>query len=364
MALILMHGGTLAVSAMVPWGVPLAPRGSASVHLRSPTLVMQSFSDEDTASWDNFDDSSYADRGMSIVSEATLMDNEAILPDEVDSLLSAWQEEQAIKDDGLSELDEEDMMAQWRRMVEQKEQELKANRRAKQPASRHEISDMLPAHLTGWLVVGDDIETGGDAFALGDDDDDDDAAVADEVAVATEAQEENADEADAAFVAEWQLHAERERELASRAAATASPMQPAQLMTGGASSPLWAFNNKRQSEGGKPPIIEEESVGIDLGTTNCAVAAVVDGKPTIIASKDGARTFPSVVSFLSGPAKGTTAAALDGSSSALPPPLLDPNSTVARVAVGEAARRQAVTNPYSTYSSTKRLIGRTGETPP
>lgn len=70
--------------------------------------------------------------------------------------------------------------------------------------------------------------------------------------------------------------------------------------------------------------------GIDLGTTNSAVAVVVDGKPIIVADKDGNRTIPSVVSF-----------AKDGT-----------------VLVGHDARRRLAKDPANTFSSVKRFIGK------
>ena len=238
---------------------------------------------------------------------------------------------------------------------------------------------MLPAHLTGWLVVGDDVATNGDAFALAEDDDDDGGVGASDDAIeglVMEAEEEDADTADAAFVAEWQLAAERERERASRAqdrgsassaASTFASAGPAQL-----SNPLWAFDaSKRQLKETRQPVVEEEAVGIDLGTTNCAIAAVIDGKPIILTTSDGQRTSPSIVSFLASPPTAAGASAAAGAAAkgeegeeegprGRRAPLLDPNSTTASVVVGEAARQQAVSNPYSTYASTKRLIGRTG----
>lgn len=72
-------------------------------------------------------------------------------------------------------------------------------------------------------------------------------------------------------------------------------------------------------------------IGIDLGTTNSAVAVIEGGKPKILENAEGMRTTPSIV--------GQTRAG-------------------ERV-VGVAAKRQAVTNPKNTLYSIKRLIGRT-----
>ncbi len=72
-------------------------------------------------------------------------------------------------------------------------------------------------------------------------------------------------------------------------------------------------------------------IGIDLGTTNSCVAVLDDkGTPKTLAGGDGERTIPSWVAW-----------APDG-----------------RIAVGQRARRQAVTNPAATIYGTKRLIGR------
>lgn len=70
-------------------------------------------------------------------------------------------------------------------------------------------------------------------------------------------------------------------------------------------------------------------IGIDLGTTNSCVAVMEGGVPKVIASAEGARTTPSVVAY-----KG--------------------NERL----VGIPAKRQAVTNPENTISSSKRFIGR------
>ena len=71
-------------------------------------------------------------------------------------------------------------------------------------------------------------------------------------------------------------------------------------------------------------------VGIDLGTTNSAVAVMEGGDPTIITTAEGGRLCPSVVAF----------------------------SKNGERMVGQTAKRQAVVNPDNTLSSVKRLIGR------
>ena len=71
------------------------------------------------------------------------------------------------------------------------------------------------------------------------------------------------------------------------------------------------------------------AVGIDLGTTNSAIAVLEGGEPTIIPNAEGGRTTPSVVAF----------------------------SKSGEVLVGEVAKRQAVTNVDRTVSSVKRHMG-------
>ncbi len=71
-------------------------------------------------------------------------------------------------------------------------------------------------------------------------------------------------------------------------------------------------------------------IGIDLGTTNSAMAVVQSGKPEIIANSEGNRTTPSVVAV---------------------------NKNGERL-VGQVANRQRVTNPTNTIFGVKRLIGR------
>jgi molecular chaperone DnaK len=76
-------------------------------------------------------------------------------------------------------------------------------------------------------------------------------------------------------------------------------------------------------------------IGIDLGTTNSAVAVMEGGKPKVIENAEGARTTPSVVAFTK-----------DGER-----------------LIGQPAKRQAVTNPDNTVFAVKRLIGRRFDDP-
>lgn len=70
-------------------------------------------------------------------------------------------------------------------------------------------------------------------------------------------------------------------------------------------------------------------IGIDLGTTNSAVAVVEGGEPIIITNSEGRRTTPSVIAFTDKDRK-----------------------------IGDPAKRQAVTNPNKTVYSIKRFIGK------
>ncbi len=71
-------------------------------------------------------------------------------------------------------------------------------------------------------------------------------------------------------------------------------------------------------------------LGIDLGTTNSCMAVMEGGEPVVIPNAEGARTTPSIVAFTKSGER----------------------------LVGQAAKRQAVTNPANTVYSIKRFMGR------
>ncbi|CAN4119655.1 unnamed protein product [Withania somnifera] len=77
-------------------------------------------------------------------------------------------------------------------------------------------------------------------------------------------------------------------------------------------------------------VVNEKVVGIDLGTTNSAVAVMEGGKPTIVTNAEGQRTTPSVVAYTKNGDR----------------------------LVGQIAKRQSVVNPENTFFSVKRFIGR------
>ena len=76
-------------------------------------------------------------------------------------------------------------------------------------------------------------------------------------------------------------------------------------------------------------------IGIDLGTTNSCVAVMEGSEPRVIENSEGARTTPSMVAFTENEER----------------------------LVGQAAKRQSVTNPENTLFALKRLIGRTFDDP-
>src|ERR1700689_5456281 len=71
-------------------------------------------------------------------------------------------------------------------------------------------------------------------------------------------------------------------------------------------------------------------LGIDLGTTNSCMSVMEGGEPVVLENSEGARTTPSVVAFTKSGER----------------------------LVGQAGKRQAVTNPQNTIFSVKRFMGR------
>ncbi|MFZ4386903.1 MAG: Hsp70 family protein, partial [Chthoniobacterales bacterium] len=71
-------------------------------------------------------------------------------------------------------------------------------------------------------------------------------------------------------------------------------------------------------------------LGIDLGTTNSCMSVMEGGEPVVLENSEGARTTPSVVAF----------------------------SKSGERLVGQAAKRQAITNAQNTIFSVKRFMGR------
>ncbi len=90
------------------------------------------------------------------------------------------------------------------------------------------------------------------------------------------------------------------------------------------------FESVRQDARGENTRIMGKVVGIDLGTTNSAIAVMEGGKPIVIANSEGMRTTPSVVGF----------------------------SKEGERLVGQMARRQTVLNPQNTFFGVKRFMGR------
>ncbi|XP_021290285.1 heat shock 70 kDa protein 6, chloroplastic-like [Herrania umbratica] len=89
-------------------------------------------------------------------------------------------------------------------------------------------------------------------------------------------------------------------------------------------------NNIKRCNVGPVRVVNEKVIGIDLGTTNSAVAAIEGGKLTIVTNAEGQRTTPSGVAYTKNGDR----------------------------LVGQIAKRQAVINPENTFFSVKRFIGR------
>jgi len=101
-----------------------------------------------------------------------------------------------------------------------------------------------------------------------------------------------------------------------------------QLCATCAIEPFNKSNKQQQTHRKHTPM--SKILGIDLGTTNSCMAVMEGGQATVLENSEGARTTPSIVAF---------------------------TKNGERI-VGQAAKRQAVTNPRNTVFSAKRLIGR------
>ena len=97
---------------------------------------------------------------------------------------------------------------------------------------------------------------------------------------------------------------------------------------------LTVWDNPFSAASNRPPFTPylpmAKILGIDLGTTNSCMSVMEGGEPVVLENSEGARTTPSVVAF---------------------------TKTGERL-VGQAAKRQAVTNPQNTIFSVKRFMGR------
>ncbi|KAI7298854.1 Heat shock 70 kDa [Hortaea werneckii] len=127
--------------------------------------------------------------------------------------------------------------------------------------------------------------------------------------------------------------------LASRMMRNAVPRASSTFRSSANRAPVsrWQRNYATTKENveGEGEKVKGQVIGIDLGTTNSAVAVMEGKSPRIIENSEGARTTPSVVGF----------------------------TKEGERLVGIAAKRQAVVNPENTLFATKRLIGRKFQDP-
>ncbi|KAI6916402.1 Heat shock 70 kDa, partial [Hortaea werneckii] len=127
--------------------------------------------------------------------------------------------------------------------------------------------------------------------------------------------------------------------LASRMMRNAVPRASSTFRSSAYRAPVsrWQRNYATTKENvqGQGEKVKGQVIGIDLGTTNSAVAVMEGKSPRIIENSEGARTTPSVVGF----------------------------TKEGERLVGIAAKRQAVVNPENTLFATKRLIGRKFQDP-
>ncbi|HET6414257.1 MAG TPA: TIGR02266 family protein [Anaeromyxobacter sp.] len=128
-------------------------------------------------------------------------------------------------------------------------------------------------------------------------------------------------------VSELEALWESEPPAAGQAPAPPAPAEPARPVETPSAPPLFPGPARRAGS--------VKVIGIDLGTTNTCAAFAKDGRATVLTSKQGYRTLPSVVAY----------------------------DAQGRLLVGHAAKAQMVVNPRNTVYGAKRLVGRPFSSP-
>lgn len=291
---------------------------------------------------------------LSVLSTSQLAEAEAEASlDDVDSLLHTWQQGQQDSEGVPDVAQQAKMLHSWRQLLEEREAALRVERKLSS-------NKWLPGHLAAWAEgVGPSRRSGKrgqEARAQARSDCSQAAKEAESADAETEADAE-----DEEFIFTWQRHTESlRRDAAALEAATALDG-----LTALASASAAAQAGAADSRGGVVSGDEDGTcIGIDLGTTNCAVAAVINGEPRLLPVSDAAGgsggngVFPSLISFTELDHKELQADKAKMEAARPNAPLVAPNAP-AKVLVGEAARRRMLSNAPSTFSSSKRLIGRT-----
>ena len=170
-------------------------------------------------------------QGLSYISAAEAHDELDVA--EIATLLSAWQEKQALADsDGSTPTmaEQAEMAGSWSALVDRRESALR-----KQRQRTLDASSWVPAHLTSFSDETDEVDTDGDTDG------------------------DTTDPDDESFVFEWQKHAEAMRQQQENALEASAPEASAK-----SGSLIYKLRGQRKADGGQAPMI-----GIDLGTT-CA----------------------------------------------------------------------------------------------
>ena len=245
-------------------------------------------------------------------------------------------------------------MASWRALIASREAALRGDRRADLRNATIDQVGWVPAYLTGWASVDNSLpkkRRGGNAKKGG-------GGGVEAAAARVVEREKEFRREDDDFTFEWQKFAEkiapppraRRRAPRPRSRRPSPPSSP----TASASCP-----KKTTKKAAVVVVVGQDGdatktarVGIDLGTTNCAVAVLVDGEtsPRVLPTKYNTPILPSVVTFLD--ADRAAAAARRRRSA--------PAAAASRAGARWRRRRRSPDDRQrSTYASCKRLIGRT-----